>query len=68
MLSINSIKKIKIQMIRKDISAAEIARRVKVNRSAITQTIHGLIKSRRLRTAIASSLNIPYRKIWKDEK
>lgn len=51
-------------MILKEVSAGQIAKRAGVGRSAINGTIVGRIKSRRLRAAIASALNIPYSKLW----
>jgi len=60
-------KYIRIEMIKKDVKGAEIARRIGVNRSAISKTIDGKIKSYRLRKAIAEALGVPYEELWGEE-
>lgn len=56
--------KIKIELIKKGIPAAEVARRMGVSRQAIYQTIDGIIKSRRLRKAIAEAIGVEVTELW----
>jgi hypothetical protein len=57
-------KKIRIQMIEKDVTGAGIARSAGVDRTAIYKTIQGKIKSYRLRKAIAHALDIDVTNLW----
>jgi hypothetical protein len=57
-------KEIKIALIKRDITGAEIARRHSVTKEAVYHTIAGRRKSPYLRQAIADELNIPYKKLW----
>ena len=61
-------KEIKILIIRKNITQAEIARQEGVSPSAVHQTITGRTVSRRLRKAIAERLGLPVEKVWPEEK
>lgn len=57
-------KQIRIEMIKKGIRGAEIARRIGVDRTAIYKTLDGKIKSKKLRKAIAEALGVPYEELW----
>jgi lambda repressor-like predicted transcriptional regulator len=61
---ITTPKRIRIEMIKKDITGAEIARRVGVDRTAIYKCMDGLIKSYRLRKAIADALGVRVEELW----
>lgn len=61
-------KKIRIEMIKRDVSGAEIARKVGVTRVAIYRTIDGFIKSYRLRKAIADAIGEPVEALWPEDK
>lgn len=56
--------KIKIELIKKGIPAAEIGRRMGVSRQAIYQTVDGEIKSNRLRKAIAEAIGVTVEELW----
>jgi len=58
-------KKIKIEMIKKGITGAEIARNAGVTRIAIYHIIEGRRRSPRLRRAISAALDLP-RSIWEE--
>lgn len=60
--------KIRTEMWKKGITAAEIGRRCKRHRSAIHQTIRGMIKSRYCRQAIADALGCDVSDFWPSEK
>ncbi len=64
MLTLRLKKKIRMILLEKDISAAEIARRAGVSRSAITQTMKGIVKSKKLRTAIADAIGVKIEDLW----
>ncbi len=55
-------------LLEKDISAAEIARRAGVSRAAITHTMKGATKSKRLRKAIADAINMEVSDLWPNGK
>ena len=67
---------IKILMLRCGITGADIARKVgpaswgagvtrhHVSKEAIGMTISGRLKSKRLRTAIAEAVGVPYDQLW----
>lgn len=57
-------KRIRILMLLKGISGAEIARRAGVDRTAIYKVIDGISRSPRLRKAIADALGIPVEELW----
>lgn len=60
-------KLIKIEMIKKDVTGAEIGRRAGVDRTAIYRCRDGLIKSYRLRKAIADALRMRVEELWPGE-
>lgn len=60
--------KIKIELLKKEISAAEIARRAGVVRSAISNVIAGRRKSKKLRKAIADAIGEPVEALWPEDK
>ncbi|NVN97662.1 helix-turn-helix transcriptional regulator [Candidatus Nomurabacteria bacterium] len=64
----STAKKIRILLIEKNISGAEIARAIGVDRSAVYHTISGKSKSAKLRKAIANALKLPIEELWSEEK
>ncbi len=56
--------KIKIELLKKGITGGRIASRIGVTRAAISLTIKGDIKSKRLRLAICHAAGLPV-SIWK---
>ena len=56
--------KVKIELIKRNIPAAGIARGMGVSRQAIYQTVDGIIKSRRLRKAIAEAIGVEVEDLW----
>ena len=56
--------KIKVEMLKKRLSGADIARKAGVDRSAIYHVISGRSKSKKLRQAIADALETSYEDIW----
>lgn len=64
LIMISNATKIKIRLLEKGITGAEIARRVGVTRVAIYLTISGEIKSYRLRRAIANALGMTVSELW----
>lgn len=60
--------KIKIAMIRKGISGAEIARQQGVDRSAVSHVLAGRSKSKRLRQAIAEALGLRVEALWPEKE
>ena len=58
--------KIKVEMLKKRLSGAEIARKAGVDRSAVYHVIAGRSTSKRLRQAIADALDMPYDEVWED--
>jgi transcriptional regulator with XRE-family HTH domain len=61
-------KEIKILMIRKDVRAVDIARKINVHRSWITNVIKGRRPTRRIQQAIADALNKPVEKLFPSYK
>jgi DNA-binding XRE family transcriptional regulator len=61
-------KKIQIEMIKKDVTAAAIGRTINVTRVAIIRAIKGELKSTKLRKAIAEALGAHIEDLWPDEK
>ena len=57
--------KIKIELLKKGVTGAEIARKLGVNRSAIYLVISGRAKSRRIRKAICEMTGLPW-SIWEE--
>jgi lambda repressor-like predicted transcriptional regulator len=60
----NTAQKIKIELIKRNITCADIARKIGVHRSAITHTVNGRLSSYRLQQAIADSIKIPVHELW----
>lgn len=56
--------KIKIELLKKGVSGAEIARKEGVDRTAIYHVIKGDTKSPRLRKAIAEAVELPVEALW----
>lgn len=68
--------RVKVAMMERDLTAADIARRTRpaswgkgltrhhVTKEAIQQTINGRLKSPRLRKAIAEAVGVPYDQLW----
>ena len=63
-MSITLKQKIKIELIKKNIPAAEIARRLGVSRQAVWLTIHGKTKKIRNRKAIAEAIGVKVEDLW----
>jgi len=55
--------KIKIEMLKKGITGGQIARNLGVTRAAVSITISGKIRSRRIRKAICEATGLPW-SIW----
>ncbi len=66
-MGIEKNKKIRMKMILNDVSGAEIARNLGVDRSAVSKTIKGKIKSYRLRKAIADAIGCKVTELWPDD-
>ncbi len=60
-------KRIQIEMIKKDITAASIGRTINVTRTAVLRAIKGELKSKKLRKAIADALGTQVNELWPDE-
>ncbi len=60
--------KIEIEFVKKNISGAEIGRRMGVSRVAIYQVISGKTKSKRLRKAIAEAIGMEVSDLWPENK
>ncbi len=56
--------RVRISLLKKGISAASIARHAGVSRSAITHTMRGEIKSKKLRAAIAAAIGVEVEDLW----
>jgi DNA-binding XRE family transcriptional regulator len=67
-MDISLDKKIRMKMIEMDVSGAEIAREIGVHRSAINNTVKGILKSFRLRRAIADALQLKVTDIWPEKE
>ena len=59
---------IKARLILRGITQAEIARRLKVSRGAISQVISGQERNQRIRKAIARALGLKVSDIWPEER
>ncbi|MDR5695958.1 MAG: helix-turn-helix transcriptional regulator [Armatimonadota bacterium] len=59
---------IKARLILKGITQAEIARRLKVSRGAISQVISGRERNQRIRKAIARALGLKVSDIWPEDR
>lgn len=62
--NISKSQQIKILMLLKGISGAEIARRAGVHRTMVYHVIEGRSKSHRIRKAIAEALKVGYKELW----
>ena len=58
---------IKSLLVLNGVSQATIARKMRVSHEAISATIKGRIKSRRLRTAIAKAIGRSYNDVWSEK-
>lgn len=63
-MSLTLEQKIRIELIKKNIPAAEIARRLGITRNAIWLTIHGKTKKLRNRKAIADAIGMAVEELW----
>lgn len=63
-MSITLKQKIKIELIKKNIPAAEIGRRLGISRQAIWLTIQGKTKKIRNRKAIADAIGMAVEELW----
>lgn len=61
-------KEIRVLMIRKDVRAVDIARKINVHRSWITNVIKGRRPTRRIQKAIADALDKPVEKLFPPQK
>ncbi|GAB62695.1 MAG: HTH domain-containing protein [Candidatus Jettenia sp.] len=61
---ITTKQKIRIEFIKRNISGAEIGRRMGVSRVAVYQVITGKTKSKRLRKAIADAIGMRVEDLW----
>jgi len=61
-------KKIKILLINNDLDVAKLARKIKKNRSWVSQVLYGHIKGEPTRRAIAEALGVPYEELWGEDK
>jgi len=60
----DATKKIKVLLILKGLKVTELAREIGVHQTAISHTIHGRLKSRRIQEFLAQKLGVPYRELW----
>ena len=65
-IMMNEAKQIKMLIIEKEISGAEIARKIGVDRTAVYHVISGKSKSLRVREAIATNLGLSVNDLWHD--
>lgn len=63
-MSLTLEQKIRIELIKKKTSAAEIGRRLGITRNAIWLTIHGKTKKLRNRKAIAEAVGLKVEDLW----
>ncbi len=61
-------KEIKILLLRHDIKQAQIAKKLKVSRAAVSLVIKGTAESRRIKQAIAQALNMEVKDLWDDDE
>ena len=61
-------KEIKIEMIRHDVKATEIARTLNISSQAVFRVRNGLSVSRRIQKAIASSIKRPIDEVFPPKK
>jgi predicted XRE-type DNA-binding protein len=58
--------KIKILMLEKGVSQADLARNMEVSRSAVNHVLNGRVESERIKKGIAKGLAISYKKLWEE--
>ena len=58
--------KVKVFMLKKQVTGVEIAKKAGVDRSAIYHVIAGRSKSKKLRQVIAEALEMSYNEVWED--
>jgi DNA-binding XRE family transcriptional regulator len=63
-----SNKEIKILLIRKDVKQADIARKLKVSKTAVHNVIKGISESARIKRAIAEVLGVKVEDLWNNHK
>jgi transcriptional regulator with XRE-family HTH domain len=61
-------KEIRILMLQKGVTQAQIARDLNVTRAAICHVLKGELPSHRIRRAVAKSLRVPISRLWPPEK
>lgn len=59
------VKKIKIELIKRNINQADIGRRLGVSKNLVNMTIHGATKNGRVRKEICRITDLPM-SIWED--
>ena len=63
-----SDKEIKILLLRRDVKQADIARKLKVSKTAVHNVIKGISESARIKRAIAQALNVNIRDLWPNDR
>lgn len=58
--------KIKIFMLEKGVSQADLARDMEVSRSAVNHVINGRVESERIKRGIAKGLRVSYKRLWEE--
>ncbi len=61
-------KEIKILLLKHDIKQAQIARKLKVSRAAVSLVLAGKAESRRIKVAIAQAVGKEVEDLWDDDK
>jgi len=56
--------RIKILLLEKGITQADLARRMDVSRSAVNHVINGRVESERIKKGIAKGLGMSYKRLW----
>lgn len=56
--------RIKILMLEKGVTQADLARQMDVSRSAVNHVINGRVESERIKKGIAKGLKMSYKKVW----
>jgi lambda repressor-like predicted transcriptional regulator len=67
-MEVNLTKKILAALIIKGVTAAQIARKLSIERQTVTQTISGRNKSPRTRRAIAEAIGVDVEELWPGTK
>ena len=57
--------RIKIMMLEKGITQADLARQMSVSRSAVNHVINGRVESVKIKKGIAKGLGMSYKRVWK---